>query len=402
MMEQPERETAATRERFSLVAGGPFNDLLGRLGLLGADQLPSARAALILSLLCWLAPAVCAVAHGLADSGYRAMLYFEDLSTLTRFFIAIFVMLQSEHRADVRTLHIVNEFREGHLLPAASQPGFGKRVASADYWSSAPVVELLLLAAAWVFSGQAMTVTINLESAGWEKLPVDGSPMSWAGIAARHFSGTLFFFLGLRWMWRLVVWSLLLFRLSRLPLHLRALHPDRCGGLGFLSLYPGIFRGFVFAMSCVLASLLLKDLEMGSDKIAVTLDLVRGVTAGWALVVALLFLAPLLVFYEPLFELRDEALRLYGKRSIAWMERHEGNWGILDSPSEAAGHHTEATPGIGDIENAFGILNNLRAVPIDRTTVVHLYFAALAPLVAVAVSRIPVKELLARIAGVLI
>lgn len=84
---------------------------------------------------------------------------------------------------------------------------------------------------------------------------------------------------------------------------MRPLHPDRCGGIGFLSLFPGVFRGFVFALSCVLASLVLKDIESGT--VPVTMDIIRGVIAAWALLVALLFLAPLLCFYEPLFELRD-------------------------------------------------------------------------------------------------
>jgi hypothetical protein len=30
--------------------------------------------------------------------------------------------------------------------------------------------------------------------------------------------------------------------------------PDRSTGLGFLALYPGIFRGFTFAQSCVIVS----------------------------------------------------------------------------------------------------------------------------------------------------
>jgi hypothetical protein len=400
--ETTEAERHDTEERFSLVAGGPFNALLGHAGLLAENQLPSAAAALCLALLAWLVPAMLAVAQSIADQAYRGGLYFQDLSTLARYFIAVAAMLLSEHRADARTLHIVNEFRRGQLLSAASRAEFRRRVATADYWSTAPLVEAALLVTAWFASAKAMSVTISLEGVGWEEMAQGGSPMSWAGLAAQHFSGTLFFFLVLRWLWRLGIWSMLLFRISRLPLQLRALHPDRCGGLGFLSLYPGVFRGFVFALSCVLATLLLKDLEMGSDKIEVTMDLVRGVIAAWALVVAVLFLAPLLVFYEPLFELREEALRLYGNRSMDWLEHHEGSWGINRESNGPQQSSNVVTPAIGEIENAFAIINSLRAVPLDRTTVIHLYFAALAPLIVVAASRIPIRELLARVAGVLI
>ena len=36
-----------------------------------------------------------------------------------------------------------------------------------------------------------------------------------------------------------------------LSLQLMPLHPDRSGGLGFLANFPGIFSGFVFALSSV-------------------------------------------------------------------------------------------------------------------------------------------------------
>lgn len=48
--------------RFSLVTGGPFHAALKCLGLTGADELPTRRAALSLALLAWLPPALLAVA----------------------------------------------------------------------------------------------------------------------------------------------------------------------------------------------------------------------------------------------------------------------------------------------------------------------------------------------------
>ncbi|MCP4936332.1 MAG: hypothetical protein GY927_19535, partial [bacterium] len=40
------------------------------------------------------------------------------------------------------------------------------------------------------------------------------------------------------------------------------LHPDRSGGLGFLANFPGIFSGFLFALSCVVAAAMVKDLGL--------------------------------------------------------------------------------------------------------------------------------------------
>ena len=42
-------------------------------------------------------------------------------------------------------------------------------------------------------------------------------------------------FLLLRWLWRMILWTLLLCRVSRINLHLVATHTDMAAGLGFLS-----------------------------------------------------------------------------------------------------------------------------------------------------------------------
>jgi hypothetical protein len=78
--------------------------------------------------------------------------------------------------------------------------------------------------------------------------------LSWAGEASALTSNTLFLCLVLRWFWRFLIWATLLWRASRLRLQLMPLHPDRCGGLGFLTLFPGIFCGLVFALSCLIAA----------------------------------------------------------------------------------------------------------------------------------------------------
>jgi len=53
--------TGDVTDRFSLVGGGPFDALLDRFGLIGEDQLPTWRAAVVMALLAWTPPAALAV-----------------------------------------------------------------------------------------------------------------------------------------------------------------------------------------------------------------------------------------------------------------------------------------------------------------------------------------------------
>lgn len=392
--------STAAEPRFSLVAGGPFNAGLGRLGLLDADQLPSAGGAFALAAIAWLLPGACALLQAQVMDGYRASGYFADVSTLARYFVAVGIMLYTDHRADQRTLAIVREFLASGLIRATDRARYAAHVRQADRWSTAWPVEAALLALAWVAAGQTIGLTVHLETSGWETVASGGGrALSWAGLAARHVAIPLFLFLALRWLWRLAVWSVLLVRIARMPLRLRALHPDRCGGLGFLTLFPGAFRGFVFALSCVLAALVLK--EMHNGVVEVTTDILRDVIAGWAVLVALLFLAPLLAFYEPLFDLREEAIRDTGTRSNRWLDQLEARWRSGDT-DEHPGVAGADAPGFGEIQDVVATVHAIGWIPLDRIAVINLYFAAMLPLVLVALSRIPVKDLLARIGGIVV
>ena len=76
-------------------------------------------------------------------------------------------------------------------------------------------------------------------------------------------SAPLFWFLVLRWLWRHLVWGLLLRDVAGLKLRLVATHPDGYGGLAFIGGYPNAFAAFVFAMTCVVAAETLQALLHG-------------------------------------------------------------------------------------------------------------------------------------------
>lgn len=389
-------------QRFSLIVGGPYSTLLGRCGLLGPDRLPTSFAALLLGGLAWGLPAACALLQGVLDPAYDGTRYFEDPSTVARLFIAITVMVGTERYADRRILQIASEFWQQRLVVGEVRARFFELLRGADRQSGSALLQCMLLLAVFIGAGRAVGFTLEIEKTGWEgALLANGDVvLSWAGTVARYLSIPLFEFLVLLWFWRLGVWSLLLYRVARLPLQLTPLHADRCAGLGFVGLFPGVFRGLVFALSCVVASLLWKD--MAAHDAAHNLEFLRNVAALWVLVVLVVFVSPLLAFYQPLYALREAELTNIGRVSNNWYRQHHGR--LVEGGAERADEdpcYADA-PSLGELNAAIETLRSIQAVPIDRAAMIQLLAAALAPLGVVAATRMPLRQLLGSVLGFMI
>ncbi len=384
--------------RFSLVVGGPFSWLLQRLGLTGADQLPTGRSAVIVALLAWLPPALLALAQSLTDPDYAGWGFFTDPMTSTRYLVAIWMMLATEHYADCRLITLASNFRAARLLSDEDLPAFQQALDVADRRSSSAIAELVIAVVVLFWSGLTADYTVELARSAWQGAMVGQQPvLSWAGEVSRFLSTPLFLFLVLRWIWRFMVWAMLLYRISRLPLRLMPLHPDRSAGLGFLAIYPSIFSGFIFALSAVIASSILVDLSLERHDP----DTVWVALAGWMALCLIIILGPLLVFARPVYAARERALLEYGRLAQAhhlafhrkWIDEHgrgEDTLGSVDSSSAA------------DLNATVEIVHQLRLVPVDVTAVLQLAVAAGTPLLAVVLNQIPLNSLLQWFAGTIL
>lgn len=374
---------------FSLVAGGPFYGVLRRLGLLGADQLTTLRTAAVLALFAWLPPALLAVTQSLVDSGYHGWGYFADLTVPTRYLIAIWAMVATERYADSRFKILGRQFRDAGLLSRDSLPRYEAALAIADRRSSSWIAEGIILAVAIVHSGVVMRVVISLSGSSWEGAMVGGqAQLSWAGTLVRYVSNPLFLFLTLRWIWWFLVWGGLLFRISRLPLRLIPAHPDRAAGLGFLAVYPSVFSGFSFALSCVISSAILKDLTLERRPP----EIVWFAIAAWLAFNLMLFLGPLLVFAKPLFAARERALLEYGRmatRQHVTMHRKWTGKSEDESPADSP-----ALPSTGELNTTIQSIREMGYTPVNRMAVTQIVIAAGLPLLPVVLTLVPLGNLI--------
>jgi hypothetical protein len=247
----------------------------------------------------------------------------------------------------------------------------------------------------------AILVLAYLLSLGGAELKLEADPSLWvawtdvqgtyhltaAGWWCLLVSAPLFWFLLLRWLWRHLVWALLLRDVSRLKLRLVATHPDGYGGIAFIGEYPSAFAAFVFAMTCVVAAETLQAMLHG--KLAASVfPTAMGV---WVAFIALLFAFPLGAFSAPLKRLKLQTLHAIS--AAATRQEREQERELLGANIAAPGENEEPPLG-GDPSKTYAQVRKLGTLPVTKAALLPLGIAAVLPLLAVGATQLAFKELL--------
>jgi hypothetical protein len=186
--------------------------------------------------------------------------YLLELGVWARFFIAVglFVLMERQVEERLRT-HLV-QFARAPILAPGSFEAAAEAVTRSLKRRDARLAEAACLTIAILATIATFFNLIDVETSSWAvRVSTDGNSLTVAGWWCAVVSSPLFWFLLLRWLWRLFVWSMLLRDLATLELRLVATHPDGHGGLAFIGQYPNAYATFVFAVSCVLGAAVARD-----------------------------------------------------------------------------------------------------------------------------------------------
>jgi hypothetical protein len=225
----------------------------------------------------------------------------------------------------------------------------------------------------------------------WLSTLQDGAlHLSLAGWWCLLISAPIFFFLLARWIWRFVVWGLLLRDLARLDLQLAVMHPDRTGGLAFISQYPPVFSAFAFALSCTFAAAAAKAILHAH----VDFHIFMYVMAAWLVLIIALFAWPLTAFMRPLGEFKKRTLL----ESSALAERAnratEQRW-LGHARDEKDAPPPPDTPSRSDLAAVYEAARKMKSLPLSKESVLPpLALAVLVPMIGVGATQLPIKELL--------
>ena len=222
--------------------------------------------------------------------------------------------------------------------------------------------------------------------------------MSRAGQWASYISIPFFQFLLLQWLWRYIVWILMLRNFAKAEIDLLPTHADRSGGLGIIILAQKSFS-FVFVVgSLVMAGQLITHFMDAPDLIKV----IQAVVIGYLILCLLLLLAPMLFFTAKLVRTKQKGLFRLSQLSTELSQKFETDW-LNEIPIEKRIEDTEIDPSmVYDYNSMYDVLQQLRVVPITRNDIISIAVSLVVPFLPILFVYYSAKEVLEKIIGLIL
>ncbi|MBI4792089.1 MAG: hypothetical protein HY789_05015 [Deltaproteobacteria bacterium] len=384
---------------FSLVLGGPLFQLLCRTHL-ADDHLQLLRQRIVvISLFCWLPLLLSSALDGQLLGGSAAVPFLKDVDVHVRFLVALPLLISAELLVHQRMRSVVKVFLERHLIPESAMTRFDAALASAMRLRNSVAAEVLMVAFVYVvgvlFIWRQFTA---LDTATWYATPsTDGSKLSLPGIWYNYVSLPFFQFILFRWYFRMVIWARFLWQVSRIELNLVPTHPDRAGGLGFLGNTAYAFMSLATAHGALLAGQL-------ANRIFYLGAALPDFKAQISAMVAVLFcmvLGPLLVFVPQLARAKRTGLREYGTLAQRYVHEFDSKWLRGGAPADEPFVGSGDIQSLADLGNSYEVIRTMRIAPVTRDNILQIAGAALAPLVPLALTMMPLEQLLKELFGIL-
>jgi len=383
---------------FSLVLGGPLFQLFRKAHLTGDALELLQRRILLISLIAWLPLLVLSALEGQALGGSAAVPFLLDLDIHIKFLFIVPLLIISELVVHQRMRFVVKQFLERNLISESALPRFNAAIASAFRLRNSVLAEVLLVA--FVYGVGVLIIWRHytaLATATWYAVPTgEGLKLSFSGVWYGHVSLPIFQFLLMRWYFRIFIWMRFLWKVSRIDLSLVPTHPDRVGGLGFLSNTVFAFTPLAVAHGGLVAG----NIANRIFYVGATLLQFKAEIAVLVLFVLCMVLGPLLLFAPQLAEAKRKGNREYGTLAERYVREFDTKWLRGGAPADEPLVGSGDIQSLADLSNSFEVVRTMGIAPVTKQAIVQLVVATLVPVVPLALTMMPLEELLKKLIGI--
>jgi hypothetical protein len=174
-------------------------------------------------------------------------------------------------------------------------------------------------------------------------------------------------------------------------------HPDRAGGLGFLSNTVYAFVPLLVAHGAMLAGLIGgRIFHLGASLLDFKLEII-------VLIIFLLCLVqgPLLVFAFQLAHAKRTGSREFGRLAERYARAFDAKWVHGGAPADEPLLGSADIQSLADLGNANQVVRTMGITLISLRAILQSMAVIIAPIVPLALTMLPMEELLTRLFGIL-
>jgi hypothetical protein len=377
---------------FSPVLGGPLFRMWTRTHLSGPALELMRRRVLVITLFAWLPLAVLSFSEGHLY-GSEILAFLCDIESNARLLVALPLLIVAELVVHRRCVSVLRSFSERRVVTAQDSPTFHAAIAKAIRMRNSLWPEAVLLFFVYTVGHWIWRTDMVLDTATWYAVPAGtGSHLTAAGYWYAFVSVPIFQFILLRWYLRLGIWFWLLWRASRLNLHLVPTHPDRAGGLGFLGTSSYAFAPVLFAQGAVFAGLIANRIFYEAQHLSSFKLMIAIVVSFFVLVIIL----PFTMFTRHLSRAKRRGLRAYGTLATNYDEDFDQKW-IRGGAKREALLGTADIQSLVDLGNAYAVVREMRLVPFALADVTRLVGAVALPVSPLLLTIMPLEKLMTEV-----
>jgi hypothetical protein len=393
-------DNLAKNTDFSLVLGGPLFQLMRRAHLTGDALELMQRRILIISLLAWFPLLVLSILEGQALGGSAVVPFLKDVEVHIKFLGVVPLLIISELVVHKRMRFVVKQFLERHLIAESDLTRFDAAITSAFRLRNSVLAEVLLIAFVYVVGVLIVWRQYTaLSTATWYAAPSGGGlKLSLSGVWYGYVSLPLFQFLLMRWYFRFFIWTRFLWHVSRLGLSLVPTHPDRVGGLGFISNTVFAFTPLVVAHGGLAAG----NIANRIFYLGASLPQFKIEIAILVVFLLIMVLGPLLLFTPQLAEAKRTGNREYGTLAERYVREFDAKWLRGGAPADEPLVGSGDIQSLADLSNSFEVVRTMNIAPITKEAVLRLVAATLLPIAPLALTMMPLEELLKRLISIVL
>ena len=386
------------RQDFSLVLGGPIFQLLRQAHLTDDAQELVKQRIIIISLFTWLPLLVLSALEGKLLGGSAAVPFLLNTEVHVRFLIAIPLLIIAELVVHRRMRFVVKEFLDRRLISESTIKRFDAAIASVFRLRNSMLAEVLLVGFVYVVGILIIwRHYMALDTVTWYATPsLEGSKLSFAGMWYGYVSLPIFQILLCRWYYRVFIWTRFLWQVSRIDLSLVPTHPDRAGGLEFLSETVYAFVPLLLAHGALLAGLL------GDRIFHLEATLASFMIEILVLVIFLMCVVfgPLLVFAPQLAKAKRRGLREYGTLAERYVREFDTKWLRGGAPADERLVGSADIQSLADMGNSFEVVRTMRVVPFSKETIIQLAVVTVAPVAPLLLTMMSLEDILKKLLGI--